>query len=64
MHVVSPAAIAYWSALNHHGMTEQIPRTVFFATNHLVRYPLREVLWFSVGTVAAGGLESNASPSV
>lgn len=24
--------IAYWSALNHHGLTDQIPRTVFVAT--------------------------------
>lgn len=47
MHLVNPAAIAYWSALNHHGMTEQLPRTVFIATNHLVRYPPRDVLGFS-----------------
>jgi len=44
MELVSPAAIAYWSALNHHGMTEQLPRTVFVATNHPVRRPPREVL--------------------
>jgi predicted transcriptional regulator of viral defense system len=29
MELASPAAIAYWSALNHHGMTEQLPRTAF-----------------------------------
>jgi predicted transcriptional regulator of viral defense system len=44
MNIVSPAAIAYWSALNHHGMTEQIPQTVFVATNHRVRRPTREAL--------------------
>lgn len=44
MELVSPAAIAYWSALNHHGMTEQLPRTVFLATNHPVRRPPGEVL--------------------
>jgi predicted transcriptional regulator of viral defense system len=44
MELVSPAAIAYWSALNHHGMTEQLPRTVFIATNHPVRRPPGEVL--------------------
>lgn len=44
MELVSPAAIAYWSALNHHGMTEQIPRTVFVATNHPVRRHPGEVL--------------------
>lgn len=44
MELVSPAAIAYWSALNHHGMTEQLPRTVFVATNHPVRRPPGEAL--------------------
>lgn len=44
MELVSPAAIAYWSALNHHGMTEQLPRTVFVATNHPVRRPPGQVL--------------------
>ena len=44
MELVSPAAIAYWSALNHHGMTEQLPRTVFVATNHPVRRHPGEVL--------------------
>src|SRR5208337_5401083 len=41
---VSPAVIAYWSALNHHGMTEQLPRTVFVATDHPVRRQPRNVL--------------------
>jgi predicted transcriptional regulator of viral defense system len=44
MELVAPAAIAYWSALNHHGMTEQLPRTVYIATNHPVRRPPGEVL--------------------
>jgi len=44
MELVSPAAIAYWSALNHHGMTEQLPRTVFIATNHPVRRPPKQAL--------------------
>lgn len=44
MELVSPAAIAYWSALNHHGMTEQIPRTVFVATNHHVQKNTKETL--------------------
>ena len=52
MHLVNPAAIAYWTALNHHGMTEQLPRTVFVATNHLVRYPPKEALWFSYKIVS------------
>jgi predicted transcriptional regulator of viral defense system len=44
MELVSPAAVAYWSALNHHGMTEQLPRTVFVATDHPVRRPPGDVL--------------------
>ncbi|MHA1644344.1 MAG: type IV toxin-antitoxin system AbiEi family antitoxin domain-containing protein, partial [Candidatus Freyarchaeota archaeon] len=30
--LVNPSAISYWSALNHHGLTEQIPTTVFVQT--------------------------------
>ena len=30
--LVKPSAISYWSALNHHGLTEQIPATVFLQT--------------------------------
>jgi len=52
MHLVSPAAISYWTALNHHGMTEQLPRTVFITTNHFVRYPPEKVLWFSYKIVS------------
>lgn len=44
MELVSPSAIAYWSALNHYGMTEQLPRTVFVATDHPVRYSQKESL--------------------
>jgi len=44
MEIVSPAVIAYWSALNHHGMSEQLPRTVFVATDHPVRRQPGEVL--------------------
>ena len=44
MELVSPAAVAYWSALNHHGMTEQIPRTVFVQTDHPVRRRPEEAL--------------------
>jgi len=31
-HLVQPSAIAYWSALHYHGLTEQIPVTVFVQT--------------------------------
>jgi len=30
--LVEPCCIAYWSALNFHGLTEQMPRTVFVQT--------------------------------
>ncbi len=52
MELVSPVAIAYWSALNHHGMTEQVPRTVFLQTNHPVRRPPKEALGFSFKVVS------------
>lgn len=52
MELVSPAAIAYWSALNHHGMSEQLPRTVFVATNHPVRRPPKQALGVSYKIVS------------
>jgi predicted transcriptional regulator of viral defense system len=41
-HLVSPYYIAYWSALNFYGLTEQTPFTVFVATTR--RAKSREVL--------------------
>ena len=32
MALVAPSAISHWSALHHHGLTEQIPRDVFVLT--------------------------------
>lgn len=32
MNLVSPAAISHWTALNHHGLSDQIPRVVFVLT--------------------------------
>ena len=32
MALVHPAAISHWSAMSYHGLTEQIPRTVFVLT--------------------------------
>jgi predicted transcriptional regulator of viral defense system len=31
-HVVTPMYIGYYSALSHHGLTEQVPRTVYVVT--------------------------------
>ena len=52
MQLATPAAIAYWSALNHHGMTEQLPRTVYVATNHPVYHSQRESLGISFRIVS------------
>ncbi len=38
-HLVEPYYIGYWSALNHYGFSEQIPRTTFIATTK-ARMPL------------------------
>ena len=32
MALLNPAAISHWSALSHHGLTEQVPRKVFVLT--------------------------------
>lgn len=52
MELVSPAAIAHWSALNYHGMTEQLPRTVFVATNRPLSHPPKEALGIEFKIVA------------
>lgn len=33
MTLVSPAAISHWSAFHHHGLTDQIPRTIYVLTS-------------------------------
>lgn len=33
MALVQPAAISHWSAMNHHGLTDQIPQRVFVLTS-------------------------------
>lgn len=40
-HLATPMYISYWSALNYHGLTEQVPMTVFVATTE--RVPEREI---------------------
>lgn len=40
-HLADPMYISYWSALNFHGLTEQVPVTVFAATTEQV--PTREI---------------------
>lgn len=40
-HLTDPMYISYWTALNYHGLTEQVPMTVFAATTEQV--PAREI---------------------
>lgn len=40
-HLADPMYISYWTALNFHGLTEQVPMTVFAATTEQV--PAREI---------------------
>lgn len=40
-HLADPMYITYWSALNYHGVTEQVPLTVYAATTE--RVPTREI---------------------
>lgn len=40
-HLADPTYVSYWSALNYHGLTEQVPLTVFAATTEQV--PEREI---------------------
>lgn len=35
-HLADPMYVSYWSALNYYGLTEQVPTTVFAATNEQV----------------------------
>jgi len=42
--LVEPSAIAYWSALHYHGLTEQIPNVVFVQT--ISRKKRRELILF------------------
>jgi predicted transcriptional regulator of viral defense system len=44
--LVEPCVISYWSALNYHGLTEQIPLTVFLQTT--TRKKKQEITIFGV----------------
>jgi len=54
MTLVQPAAIAFISAMNHHGMTEHLPRTVFVATDHRIARRSVETLGLSFKIVCLG----------
>lgn len=44
MHLVTPAAIAYWTALHHWHLTEQLPRITYVQTTARTRPQRREIL--------------------
>lgn len=52
-HLADPMYISYWTALNYHGLTEQVPMTVFAATTNQV--PDRNIhgVGYTFVTVAA-----------
>lgn len=52
MRLLEPAAIAFFSAMNFHGLTEQLPRQIFIATDHKVTRTVRESVGFSFRIVA------------
>ena len=52
MSLVIPAAISHWSALHHHGLNEQIPRTVFVTTTTEASVPRKRNL--NAGVSAQG----------
>jgi predicted transcriptional regulator of viral defense system len=43
MALVEPAAIAYWSALHHHALTEQAPRKIFVLTTTEASVPVTRI---------------------
>ena len=55
MALANPAAISHWSALHHHGMTEQAPRTVFVLTTGGAAPRMRQDENADRGGFTAGG---------
>src|SRR5262244_1645255 len=39
MALVQPAAISHWTALHHHGLTDQVPRRIFVLTTTQAAIP-------------------------
>jgi predicted transcriptional regulator of viral defense system len=50
-HIVEPMYIGYYSALSHHGLTEQVPRTVYVMTPTRVQSREIHELPYQVTTV-------------
>ena len=43
-HLVEPYYVGYWSAMQYHGLTEQVPMTVYVATTRHVKNRVRDIL--------------------
>lgn len=58
MALVDPAAISHWSALHHHGLTEQTPRRVFVLTTTAASVPRSRGTKAkgAVGGISVGGI--------
>jgi len=57
MALVEPAAISHWSALHHHGLTEQAPRKVFVLTTTEASVPRSRGKGKGAGSgISAGGM--------
>ena len=52
MALTSPAAISHWSAMHYHGLTEQVPRTVFVLTTTETSAPRMR----AAGSTPGGGV--------
>jgi predicted transcriptional regulator of viral defense system len=70
--LVDPMYVGYWSALNHHGLTEQVPRTVYIVTTaraqereiHGVTYrpvTVTDQKFFGYQPTAVGSSQANIS---
>ena len=70
--LVEPYAISYWSSLNYHGLTEQIPQTVFIQTTsrkkeqdinvfgvHYKIIKIRESKFYGIGSVWIDNIKIN-----
>ena len=58
MALVQPAAISHWTALNYHGLTEQVPRHVFVLTTTDVSVPRKRT---SESAEGGGGYPVNGT---
>lgn len=62
--LVQPAVIAYWSALNYHGFTEQIPNTVFIQTTSRKKQQQLEIFGVRYRIVRVNGKKLFGSEKV